>query len=237
MKLHDIVPGYLSLQYSMLHQQSALYEGLVTSADPKTTSHKLHSIAIGGKITANEHKSVLDVTWYLPVDMHVVQSTINTAKVLGWFLAVANVFDRKNSITSAKTANDITSEFLSNGKTLQLVFEAKFGYRVLVDKQSYFHATPTTKVDKILRIGLTPRSHSKLAQHPDRIYVTTSIGELNDMLIPHFKKLTNEKDWTILDINPQAFEQPGVRLFSDPAFPGGFYTLSNISPLFISVHK
>jgi hypothetical protein len=228
-----------------LKEQAALYEGLIQSFAPKQMVQLIHNLHTSGKVTYNKHNPyVLDVTFTSPVPVEHITSVFERTKVGGWFLATAAILTHGALPKTIKAEQDLieTISQLPRGVKIQLVFEAKYGYDVtqeIVDTCKYlYHATPAAKVTKILQLGLSPKTLSKLANHPERIYLASDIQQVELVLIPHFKKLTKEdKDWKILQIGCNAFKQLGVRLFNDPAFPGGVYTLSNISPIFITLVK
>jgi len=75
-----------------------------------------------------------------------------------------------------------------------------------------YHATPTKKVESILRDGLKPKSEDLRHHYPLRIYV---MGNLNSTkaLIKELKRYTGEFDYTILEINTDGLS---LNLYKDP---------------------
>lgn len=61
-------------------------------------------------------------------------------------------------------------------KPIAFILEPKYDYQVSIPKKLY-HASPIKFKDKVLKIGLTPKSGSKLSYHPERVYLTDSILE------------------------------------------------------------
>ena len=248
MKLNDLYRHYSQCHpddIKELNEQHALYEGLIKSVNPKQMAQLIHNLHTAGKVSYDRKydSRVLDVTFKVPVDVTQLELIFERTRVAGWFFATANINARPTS-KDPDTFTTIDSLLLmlprlSKNTRVQIVFEAKYGYDVTEDIiESYehlYHATPTANVAKIQRGGLSPRTHSKLANHPERIYFAKNIDDVKSYLIPQFRELTNVNDWTILQVDISAFNQLGVRLFDDPAFPDGVYTLSNVSPSFIKV--
>lgn len=224
--------------------QQALYEGLILSVAPKQMAQLIHNLRTSGKVTYDRKYAsrVLDVTFVSPVPPIQITSVFERTKAGGWFWAVANIFEHRKPTRSVKTESDLFQELqtLPNKSKIQLVFEAKYGYDVtanIVSSWEYlYHVTPKKNFNKILTKGLSPKTQGKQSNHPERIYFATSIHDIQTYLLPEFARVTNTNidDWAILQIRCAAFEQKGVRVFDDPAFPGGVYTLSNISPSFIT---
>jgi hypothetical protein len=52
-------------------------------------------------------------------------------------------------------------------------------------------------------------------------------------LLPSLKSRSKEKNWVMMDINTFWITGP-FRLFADPNYNGGFFTLTNIPPYAIS---
>jgi hypothetical protein len=100
--------------------------------------------------------------------------------------------------------------------------------------------------DKILKYGLYPKSKSKLSSHIDRVYLCNSLKDC-EYLIPQMKlHYSDEKDinyyeldnkkwrkntkWVIYKINDES-----LKLYKDPRYMHGYYTMDNINPNNISI--
>ena len=44
-----------------------------------------------------------------------------------------------------------------------------------------YQITPTVNVDKILKIGLVPKSRSKASYHPDRVFLSKSLEDIEEL--------------------------------------------------------
>jgi hypothetical protein len=222
-----------------LDDQHTLYEGLAKSYSPEQLISLVKKIDKGIKINYDHRQfSVLDIIFITPVDIDIIERVLQIVTTCGWFVAMTTAHNNRGLDVSKNNVQDILphiTTFAPNTQ-IQLIIEAKYGVDVtqrMLRQPWLFHVTPTQSVDKILKIGLTPKTRAKLAAHPERIYLATS--ETSAKFIENaFRKETQTDDWTILKIDTGAFERIG-RLFVDPAFAGeGVFTLSNIAPHFIS---
>lgn len=117
-------------------------------------------------------------------------------------------------------------------------FEAKFDEEVVENiPQLIYHITPTQNVNKILSIGLVPKSRSKASYHPDRVYVGKSIEGIQK-LAPQMYQRTGNRDFTILQIDTDMIPGDYLKLYTDPNYSTeAFYTLNNIPPYAIQKIK
>ena len=123
---------------------------------------------------------------------------------------------------------------------IRIDFEPKFDPELLESEipDKAYHIAPTQNEDKILRIGLAPKSKEKISKHPDRVYLSSSIDSIIEILSHHptFKKYDSS---TIFEVNiKDLLKVRFIRWFSDPNFKeGGFYTYENIPPKYLQVIK
>lgn len=96
-----------------------------------------------------------------------------------------------------------------------------------------YHVSDSIYDKKISKIGLIPKSKSKLSNHPDRIYLTDNLKTAKKLKISFDKMLLNSgnnRENTIWIVNSDGIEV----LFSDINLrDNGFYVMSNISPKYI----
>lgn len=150
---------------------------------------------------------------------------------LGWFPSHMSVVNKNRTDVDFQGKWDKNK--FSEGETY-VTFEAKYDEQVVENiPKILYHASPSKNADKILKIGLSPRSRSKKSFHPERVYFTFSLEKIKE-LIPLLNKIEGEKKFTIFKINTE--EVPGnyFRLYTDPNFKGGFYTVNNIPPYALS---
>jgi len=98
-----------------------------------------------------------------------------------------------------------------------------------------YHVTEKLYINKIKKQGLIPISHSKIENHPDRIYLFDNMDSAsyyrNDIIERYNKK---NDDILILEIDTRLVNK--IQLYEDPKFGedwGAYYTYSNISPFAI----
>lgn len=110
-----------------------------------------------------------------------------------------------------------------------LCIEPKYDQMITITKDLY-HVTPNSKLEKIKRIGLTPKSMSKLSNHPDRIYL--AVNELGADFIREQLAQYNEDLVTLkIDIEKVQYH----KFMKDPNYALGVYTYQNIQPDAIEV--
>lgn len=120
--------------------------------------------------------------------------------------------------------------------------EAKYDSDTSTDMLSrgyLYHVSPTKYEDRILKIGLIPKSKNKIATHPERIYLTKT-EEDAEFLADKFTELDNTKTYNIYQIDLHALlkHNKNVKFYKDSAFTDkGIYTTVNIPPNCIHLVK
>lgn len=113
-----------------------------------------------------------------------------------------------------------------NGK-YKIFFEAKYDKIVYIKKDLY-HVTTRDKFKKIQRVGLTPKSMSKISEHPDRIYLAVNlegVGFIRSGLQKHYP------DRELMTLKIDISKVGDHKFMNDPNFePYGVYTYQNIQP-------
>ena len=191
-------------------EKNFIKEGLITSQPLDKTVRILKNrfnvkveVMDDNEIVLSELEQPLD--FYLPI--------INN---LGYFISLKS--------SNGKWYN-YTDEV--NGKIDSINIEAKYD-EVIEDIPRYiYHTTLTKNDDKIQRIGLLPRTHSKLSTHPDRIYFTKDLDVAHKFgsYLQDFDDM-GYGEYTIWKIDTKDLN---LKLYSDVNFRGhGFYTLHNI---------
>ena len=162
-------------------------------------------------------------------------NTLKTLNSLGW---LPSYYYSKGTLTQKYkyNENEFINFYKNNFKTI-LVFDAKFDleYVDANNSQYLYHITPIKYKDKILKIGLAPKSKSKIATHPHRIYLcddyNLTIDLLNDS---HF--YPEEKTFVVFKIKlKELLKRRSIRFFQDPAYKQGLYTYENIPPNYIEI--
>lgn len=201
--------------------------------------------------------------------------TYKPEKIVGWLkkrygeAAIVNVVENDNGekIFLIKTGDvDYNQKIIDNDMALCSYFasfvERRNGERtiqyeplhqnfvndVVQDNEYIFHITPTNKVNKILKIGLTPKTCNKKFVYPDRVYFFLQeryYNEWVDILEEFYNeqlksyKMGVRKDkpyegiYTVLAIDTEKVKN--VDFSYDPNAEGCVYTYENIPPDAIEV--
>ena len=159
--------------------------------------------------------------------------------MMGWFpstMIVTNLTGMKNSMQYNRNFLIKTMDFIDKVK---IKFESKFDIVSDVPSKLY-HLSIKEFQNSILKNGISPKS--KISYHDSRIYVCKSILSCKS-LIPNMKmiyiqqKWSNPKSkindkWVIYEINTSELD---IKLYYDPNYLGGYYTLTNIPPSNIKI--
>jgi len=203
-----------------------LKEGLTKTTNIGKTIELLKKFS-DNTVDIERIKNTFEVT-FLEKNIDFLNKFLRNVNNLGWF----------PSYIITPTYKGRWEENKYNQHMSVIKFESKFDEEIVENiPPILYHTTPTQNVNKILKIGLTPKSRSKLSYHPDRVFLGKSIEGL-EKIIPHMSFLSGNKSYTILKITPNMIPGDYLRLYTDPNYPKeGFYTLNNIPPQAISKVK
>lgn len=154
----------------------------------------------------------------------------------GWRFSIV-LMENGKKITKEKDLAEYKSNFIL------VQFEPSFD--VELNKSEIppllFHLTPLYAFEKIKRIGLVPKSRSNSFSYSDRIYLTDKVDRLSELAKMFFDKKENlvksknnptgepSVDYVIFRAKI-AHPNLKIRLFRDPNFENGYYTMDNIGP-------
>lgn len=156
----------------------------------------------------------------------------------GWFPSYITTFRKGRKFADFKISDsDIRIA------PFKIRYEPKFDTPISLDYLDYvYHVTTDIAYNKIKIIGLTPKSQSKLANHPGRIYVLTSddrdiIEETALALLTTYKNKDRVKNIIVLKIDCKYLDNHNF--YEDPNFfiDEGLWTQQNIPPVAISMYK
>ncbi|MCK9416217.1 hypothetical protein M0Q97_06125 [Candidatus Dojkabacteria bacterium] len=154
---------------------------------------------------------------------------------LGYYISKFTIFinDKTNTL---KYDNETFKGNIKNNTRLILFYESKFDVEIL-PLQKIYHTTNIAHLRKITKLGLLPRSTSKLQYHLDRIYFSQTLNDCENIinklrLFDNTK--TDIKDYIILEIDTSNFYEEHfdkstslVKFRKDPQ-SNGIYTFNNI---------
>ena len=212
-----------------------VYEGLIHSVELGTTADMLTKWSGSGeKFTVRETPNKIHLHFKNNLDEKELSHLLKLINNLGWFVSAVLVFG--SSISWKKfDYNDFVKNDM-NRQWMEFQLEAKFDLELNIhDYDAVYHISPSINKDKILRIGLVPKSKEKKMSHPERIYFADNENDINTIAF-QFEKDAPDIKMSLFKIDFQGVRRnnPSIRLFNDPNFKGGFFTLSNIPPRFIT---
>lgn len=151
---------------------------------------------------------------------------------LGWFISWFKIEGDSGNISGKFNEKTVTNSF-NRGDVfyIELRVEAKFDEEIVENIPPFlYHIVPSQNADKILKIGLVPKSRSKASYHPDRVYLGRSIEGV-EKLAPQMYQRTGDKNYIILKIDTEMVPGGYLKLYTDPNYSKeAFYTLNNIPP-------
>jgi hypothetical protein len=199
-----------------------LYEGLVFSYSPPLIFPRLQQMGYNNKVSYNYSRNIFTIGFDLDENNVERYEKLNNFmdNVCGWYHA--------ETISAGQPTSDKVKFLTVLDDTAGLQYEAKFDIKVNKIPNKIYHLTSEKKLNKILDIGLTPKTSTEYFTFNDRIYFSLTA----DSLIPFTKKkweITGAKSYVVLEIDSNYFPV-GIRFFKDPNFDNGIYTLENIPP-------
>ena len=146
---------------------------------------------------------------------------IKDANTLGWFPS----FMETENYTGKWNEN-----YFKEGE-IKVRFEAKFDEEIVENIPTIlYHITPTQSMDKILKIGLVPKSRAKASFHPERVYLGKSSKGV-ESLAPLMYQRTGNRDYTVVQIDTTKIPGEYLKLYTDPNYAEeAYFTLNNIPP-------
>ena len=197
------------------------------------------------KLDVNNTNDTFKLTLY-EKEINSYESILSLINNIGYFpssIKVYNTVPNKNTekfINYIYDFNKIKKEIRKiNFIKLTLSCEALFDYEVLNLPHVIYHVYPTKYKDKILNIGLIPKSRMRKSYHPERCYFTYSIIDANNLIkefqLNDIKNNLELIDYSILKIDSSDMKNKtndkDIKFFIDPNSVG-FYTYDNINPSF-----
>jgi hypothetical protein len=214
MKLLDILLETYKEEYKL-----NLKEGLIKTTNIGKTLNILEK-KYSSKFIFNKLKNSFYINTFHTDINTLLNGIIKDANTLGWF---------PSFIETEDYIGKWDEKYFKEGE-IKLRFEAKFDEEVVENIPSIlYHITPTQNANKILSIGLVPKSRSKASYHPDRVYLSKNLKDIENLGGMFYQK-TGIKDWMILKIDTNMVPGDYLKLYTDPNYEHGYYTLNSIPP-------
>jgi len=181
----------------------------------------------GNKIKYSKSEKVKILANITSISEHELDVLLKYANNLGYYPSF--IVSKKYNWGGKYTLDDINN-LIPKKIPFTLKFEAKYEVAIEYNPMStiLYHATDEIYRDKILKIGLIPKSKNKIANHPDRIYLTF---RKEDAYLFAYNPLSNIKNWIVFEVDLSKAKNK-IRLFKDPNMSNkGCYTYENIHPI------
>jgi hypothetical protein len=160
-----------------------------------------------------EMRELYDIT--IEGEMMELKNYLPIINNLGYFISLLTI-DGENWI----------SEYNDNTIPLCIFLEPKYDVIINPLPKKLYHATLSKNDNNILKIGLYPKSNSKISKHPERIYLTDSLERAKEFGI--YLTEINQKPHSIFELNTDNLK---INLYRDINMADkGFYTINNIPP-------
>lgn len=156
-----------------------------------------------------------------------ISKIIQLTNNLGYFPSVFG-YEKNNKIKTEKYSSSKLKQVMDEVEPefLLLVFEKKYD-EVIGAPKFVYHITDEKYLNKIKSTGLTPKTKSKLATHPERIYVALDKEDALD-LWGKMKTFISSGKGVLLTIDTEKLDNT---FYNDPNFQNkGVYTYNNIPP-------
>jgi hypothetical protein len=161
----------------------------------------------------------------------------------GWFPSTMNIIKLTNINKLSKYNFDDIIRIHDEINTLIIEYESKFDTEEIDIPKTLYHLTIKEYCKNINKIGLVPKSKSKLSSHLDRIYLCKTHQDCVDLIPKMMLYYTGEEDENIYklgkklfskDITPVIYEIDNSTNIIDKLYidinynQRGYYTLNNI---------
>jgi len=161
--------------------------------------------------------------------------------MMGWFPSLMKIVSLSGMENTIQYNRDYLIKNMNFISVVDIIFESKFDIETSLPEKLY-HLSIDEFKNSIARSGLSPKSKSKISYHDSRIYVCKTIEECKS-LIPKMKiiyaqqiwsnpKSKIDDNWIIFEIDTNGLD---LKLYKDPNYLGGYYTISNIPSKFLKI--
>lgn len=175
------------------------------------------------KVIKNKENNTFILT---NIDQSFLPPILKLINNLGWFPSWVN-----SPFYNGKYFKGVEINYTS-----KIRFEAKYDENVENIPTLLYHISPSENTPKIYKKGLSPKSRSKASYHPDRVYLLKDSSQAEELADLFYQK-TGQNIWDLLEINTTLIPGEYLKLYKDPNYDNGYYTLNNIPPQAIKIVK
>lgn len=239
---------YTDESLAALKAVNYMYEGLIVSQPGNYLVGKLkdnfQNISI--RYTKEPDNTIIKFTVIIksPSD-EMLKQLLKLTNNYGWFFSQYWINNQNEPGTkfNQSAITDIDT-LMSNNQLSLIILQCEAKFDVQIDSKFLppvlFHAAPTKYINRIQKIGLILTSKNSLFSFPDRIYLAYDINDLEKVLVPYMANKYEIANWTIFKVDSARAKNetvPQRRWFKDPNYSGGFYTMTNIRPSYLTIIK
>ena len=223
MNINEIKQQYPLLQKVSDHYAFEMYKNIMSeqmiteflyTVDPEITAKQIIKQA-GYGVHINHSKNKITLT-FDTLTKDYLDKVNKVMDKFGWY---PSYIDNKNG---GKYLTNI-DHFIGKHEIV-IEYEAKYDTQAKLDSKYVYHLTPDILYPKIKISGLTPKSQSKLSNHPERIYLLnpTDDDDMETIAITLWNSISNSKlknsigDYYLLRIDTSKL--PNHKFFEDPNF-------------------
>ena len=171
----------------------------------------------------DNHKKGDIMIWVRGGNKELSKELLNLIESSGYFIATAGSFE--NKIKDKSKIND----YVLNNTDLTISIEPTFDTKVDFDGEYLYHTTDKKNLNKILSIGLIPKSKNTRSFYPERVYLSPNLEYMNSIK----SQLNTDKPGEYVFLKIKNYDD--LSLYKDVRFKGGFYTYDSIKPDYIEV--
>ena len=221
MNINEIKQQYPLLQKVSDHYAFEMYKNIMSeqmiteflyTVDPEITAKQIIKQA-GYGVHINHSKNKITLT-FDTLTKDYLDKVNKVMDKFGWY---PSYIDNKNG---GKYLTNI-DHFIGKHEIV-IEYEAKYDTQAKLDSKYVYHLTPDILYPKIKISGLTPKSQSKLSNHPERIYLLnpTDDDDMETIAITLWNSISNSKlknsigDYYLLRIDTSKL--PNHKFFEDP---------------------
>jgi len=234
--------NYVNLPHYTIHSDRRLIrkeiEKLENPTEETIELYKKHNVDINKSLqyykdALEQHKKGDIFIFTSPtkkITPEFVDEFLNLIKSMGYFVATAGSFE-----TKLKDKTKIREYLLRKGRggipnNISISIEPYYDTQIEFDGEYLYHTTPKKALDKIMRVGLNPKSKNTVSFYPERVYLSPDMESMENIL-PQLKDKKKDEEYVRLRIK----NFPGLKLYRDVRFKGGFYTYNSIHPKYIEI--
>ena len=215
-------------------------EGLITthplSKCENSINFELGKLKYWTKVNINKENNTFNIEFNNIPTENELEYLFHVYNVLGYYISY---YEIKNKLKQTKNFPWIDfnqyNKDTNNKFSVKLFFESRFDEKLKYTPELLYHVTNIKNVSKIKKYGLMPQYFEKGDFRPDRIYLSLTKKEADNILN---KNIINDKiknfnnKYIIYEIKTKEIQN--LMLYKDPR-SNGVYTYNHINPNYLII--